>query len=159
MAAISTVPEPVGSQPDFEGKLRFFPKLSINVCKIARRRTFQRDQPGPGPARLRRQTPQGEGSKAALFGPGGEMPPSSAVVDRDGFEPPYGKPGQIYSLLPLTTRPPVHWRRYAADAAGEGGSMAKGSLPVKASPSKRRAIFHCIEEKARPHGQRTPPAT
>ena len=29
------------------------------------------------------------------------------MVDRAGFEPAYGKPGQIYSLLPLTTRPPV----------------------------------------------------
>ena len=30
-----------------------------------------------------------------------------AVVERAGFEPAYGKPGQIYSLLPLTTRPPL----------------------------------------------------
>ena len=30
-----------------------------------------------------------------------------SMVDRAGFEPAYGKPGQIYSLLPLTTRPPV----------------------------------------------------
>src|SRR3712207_422548 len=29
------------------------------------------------------------------------------VVERTGFEPVYGKPGQIYSLLPLTTRPPL----------------------------------------------------
>ena len=29
------------------------------------------------------------------------------LVERTGFEPVYGKPGQIYSLLPLTTRPPL----------------------------------------------------
>jgi hypothetical protein len=30
------------------------------------------------------------------------------MVHRGGFEPPYVIDGQIYSLLPLTTRPPVH---------------------------------------------------
>ena len=37
------------------------------------------------------------------------------MVDRAGFEPAYGKPGQIYSLLPLTTRPPVQ----CPDASGK----------------------------------------
>ena len=27
-----------------------------------------------------------------------------------GFEPTYGKPGQIYSLLLLTAQPPQHYR-------------------------------------------------
>ena len=31
------------------------------------------------------------------------------MVHRGGFEPPYVIDGQIYSLLPLTTRPPVHF--------------------------------------------------
>src|SRR3954468_933131 len=43
-----------------------------------------------------------------------------ALVDRAGFEPAYGKPGQIYSLLPLTTRPPVQRRPY-----GKGAPLAK----------------------------------
>jgi hypothetical protein len=29
-------------------------------------------------------------------------------VEGDGFEPPYGKPGQIYSLLQLTALPSLH---------------------------------------------------
>src|SRR3546814_13542022 len=41
------------------------------------------------------------------------------VVDRAGFEPAYGKPGQIYSLLPLTTRPPVHGVRVGKRSNGE----------------------------------------
>src|SRR3954447_10824797 len=31
------------------------------------------------------------------------------MVHTGGFEPPYVIDGQIYSLLPLTTRPPVHF--------------------------------------------------
>ena len=38
---------------------------------------------------------------------------SETVVERAGFEPAYGKPGQIYSLLPLTTRPPLQAVRRA----------------------------------------------
>ena len=30
------------------------------------------------------------------------------MVEREGFEPSYALHGQIYSLLPLTTRPPLH---------------------------------------------------
>src|SRR3546814_5503652 len=41
------------------------------------------------------------------------------MVDRAGFEPAYGKPGQIYSLLPLTTRPPVHGRLVRRRLNGE----------------------------------------
>jgi hypothetical protein len=37
------------------------------------------------------------------------------MVVRAGFEPAYGKPGQIYSLLPLTTRPPHHEARPGQD--------------------------------------------
>src|SRR4051812_42560129 len=47
------------------------------------------------------------------------------MVDRAGFEPAYGKPGQIYSLLPLTTRPPVQRR-----PDRERDPMAKGPDPV-----------------------------
>ncbi len=36
------------------------------------------------------------------------------MVHRGGFEPPYVIDGQIYSLLPLTTRPPVHIQRFPA---------------------------------------------
>src|SRR6476659_4110946 len=32
------------------------------------------------------------------------------MVGREGFEPPYRDAGQIYSLLPLTTRPPARAR-------------------------------------------------
>src|SRR6478609_7481058 len=32
------------------------------------------------------------------------------MVGREGFEPPYREAGQIYSLLPLTTRPPARAR-------------------------------------------------
>ncbi len=32
------------------------------------------------------------------------------MVARVGFEPTYGKPGQIYSLLLLTAQPPGHYR-------------------------------------------------
>ena len=35
------------------------------------------------------------------------------MVERAGFEPAYGNPGQIYSLLPLTTRPPLQAVRRA----------------------------------------------
>ena len=34
-------------------------------------------------------------------------------MERAGFEPAYGNPGQIYSLLPLTTRPPLQAVRRA----------------------------------------------
>src|SRR3546814_5625090 len=47
------------------------------------------------------------------------MPSDGMVVDRAGFEPAYGKPGQIYSLLPLTTRPPVHGVRVGKRFNGE----------------------------------------
>src|SRR3546814_20071078 len=47
------------------------------------------------------------------------MPSDWRVVDRAGFEPAYGKPGQIYSLLPLTTRPPVHGVRVGKRSNGE----------------------------------------
>ena len=33
-----------------------------------------------------------------------------AMVEGAGFEPAYVRDGQIYSLLPLTTRPPLHGR-------------------------------------------------
>ncbi len=43
------------------------------------------------------------------------------LVDRAGFEPAYGKPGQIYSLLPLTTRPPVHRAQFGKAAQWRKG--------------------------------------
>jgi hypothetical protein len=39
------------------------------------------------------------------------------MVHRGGFEPPYVIDGQIYSLLPLTTRPPVHPLQAARQSA------------------------------------------
>ena len=46
------------------------------------------------------------------------------MVGREGFEPPYREAGQIYSLLPLTTRPPAraqketnHLRRSPRESA------------------------------------------
>ena len=36
------------------------------------------------------------------------VPTTKRMVHRGGFEPPSVVDGQIYSLLPLTTRPPVH---------------------------------------------------
>ena len=56
-------------------------------------------------------------------------PLRAPVVDRAGFEPAYGKPGQIYSLLPLTTRPPVQgarraqWRAAAMLSTSAAGLM------------------------------------
>src|SRR3546814_15364298 len=41
------------------------------------------------------------------------------LLERAGFEPAYGKPGKIYSLLPLTTRPPVHGVRVGKRSNGE----------------------------------------
>ena len=49
--------------------------------------------------------------------PAENRPQSRIVVERGGFEPPKREARQIYSLLPLTTRPPLHgWR--SARAAG-----------------------------------------
>ena len=60
------------------------------------------------------------------------------MVDRAGFEPAYGKPGQIYSLLPLTTRPPLHEdrkRRSPTDweHADQAGHVASPAMGVNAS--------------------------
>ena len=60
------------------------------------------------------------------------------MVERAGFEPAYGKPGQIYSLLPLTTRPPLHEGRPARTAGqwGKARHMASRLEPVNASKGK-----------------------
>ena len=84
---------------------------------------------GPRVAALSRSTPgtssiRGTSSKKKL-------------VDRAGFEPAYGKPGQIYSLLPLTTRPPVQ----GASEIGRRLPWRKGAGPVNAArlPAPGRA--------------------
>jgi len=67
-----------------------------------------------------------------------------SLVDRAGFEPAYGKPGQIYSLLPLTTRPPVQWSdigrrvqwRKPSCLSTPGERRLK---PARAPPSSRRS--------------------
>ena len=75
---------------------------------------------------------------------GGPVPagrnPQETVVDRAGFEPAYGKPGQIYSLLPLTTRPPVQ-RGHSLE---RGGSMAKlvGAVNAGCANFRPRIAFH-----------------
>src|SRR5690349_16650042 len=56
------------------------------------------------------------------------------MVDRAGFEPAYGKPGQIYSLLPLTTRPPVRGSvPEEGGSHGESGEACQRGL-VRAGP-------------------------
>ena len=45
------------------------------------------------------------------------------MVHRGGFEPPYVIDGQIYSLLPLTTRPPVHIFCYQIPNTNPNDSM------------------------------------
>ncbi len=39
---------------------------------------------------------------------GHRLAPGTGMVERGGFEPPKREARQIYSLLPLTTRPPLH---------------------------------------------------
>ncbi len=39
---------------------------------------------------------------------GFRLSPGARMVERGGFEPPKREARQIYSLLPLTTRPPLH---------------------------------------------------
>jgi hypothetical protein len=50
-----------------------------------------------------------------------------SLVGREGFEPPYREAGQIYSLLPLTTRPPAR-------------AQEKQKPSIRFSPRDPRAI-------------------
>ena len=65
-----------------------------------------------------------------------------SMVERAGFEPAYGKPGQIYSLLPLTTRPPLQGARRAQWRAAAMLSTARGRAhhgPASFAPSAAAA--------------------
>ena len=53
---------------------------------------------------------------------------NTTMVERAGFEPAYGKPGQIYSLLPLTTRPPLQVVR---PALWRGDRVLSTALPSR----------------------------
>lgn len=44
-----------------------------------------------------------------------------------GFEPTYGKPGQIYSLLLLTAQPPQHYQLMKRNRKKNPGSLYKGN--------------------------------
>ena len=84
------------------------------------------------------------------------------MVDRAGFEPAYGKPGQIYSLLPLTTRPPVQ----GASDIGRRLQWRKGARLSTRSRTyalaSARAMRHaapCDARPARRPSPRTGPAS
>src|SRR3546814_18221971 len=60
--------------------------------------------------------------------------------------------GQIYSLLPLTTRPPVHGSHPDQKKSVGGASLANGGLPVNAGPWKRATIMKRGHRTGKPKG-------
>ncbi len=78
------------------------------------------------------------------------------MVERTGFEPVYGKPGQIYSLLPLTTRPPLQEARRAqwrpAAMVSTGGTGAERGAPQVCSSRHvgRRAERRALHSRQAP---------
>src|SRR3546814_12727909 len=60
--------------------------------------------------------------------------------------------GQIYSLLPLTTRPPVHGSHPDQKKSVGGASLANVGLPVNAGPWKRATIMKRGHRTGTPKG-------
>ena len=57
--------------------------------------------------------------------------------------------GQIYSLLPLTTRPPVQMSSYRTAVSGNRGSMTKGGGAVNALRRKIAQKKGCFQSPDR----------